>query len=104
MANVMITYRLRAGVARDAFEAWVRDYDYPSIRGVRRIAAFTNHRVERLLIGEGSPTVDYVEVFDVDDLDGFIAEDLPGPVIQTVMGEFMPWVEEPQFLVVSPVV
>ncbi|HRD29534.1 MAG TPA: hypothetical protein PLO65_14640, partial [Caulobacter sp.] len=96
MANVMITYRLRAGVDRAAFETWVRDYDYPNIRGVRRVTAFTNHRVERLLIGEGAPSVDYVEVFDLDDLDGFIAEDLTGPVIQTVMGAFMAWVEEPQ--------
>ncbi len=104
MANVMITYKLKAGMTREAFEAWVRDYDYPNIRGIRRVASFTNHRVERLLIGEGAPSVDYVEVFDIPDLDGFTAEDLGGPVIQAVMGEFMTWADNPQFLVVSPIV
>lgn len=104
MANVMITYKLRAGVNRADFEAWVRSYDYPNIRGLKRVASFTNHRVERLLIGEGAPSVDYVEVFDIPDLDGFTAEDLPGETLQTVMGAFMGWVEAPQFLVVSPVV
>lgn len=104
MANVMITYKLKAGVSREDFETWVRDYDYPGLRGLKRVASFTNHRVERLLIGEGAPSVDYVEVFDISDLDGFTAEDLPGETLQTVMGAFMGWVDNPQFLVVSPVV
>jgi hypothetical protein len=104
MASVMITYKLKAGVSREDFEAWVRGYDYPNMRGLKRVASFTNHRVERLLIGEGAPSVDYVEVFDIPDLDGFTAEDLPGETLQTVMGAFMTWVEAPQFLVVSPVV
>ncbi|MFZ4606829.1 MAG: hypothetical protein ACOYM5_11275 [Caulobacter sp.] len=104
MANVMITYKLKAGVSREDFETWVRGYDYPNMRGLKRVASFTNHRVERLLIGEGAPSVDYVEVFDIPDLDGFTAEDLPGETLQTVMGAFMDWVEAPQFLVVSPVV
>lgn len=103
MANVMITYKLKAGVSREAFEAWVRGYDYPAMRGLKRVAGFTNHRVERRLIGEGAPSVDYVEVFDIPDLDGFIAEDLPGETLQTVMGAFMAWVEAPEFLVVGPV-
>lgn len=104
MANVMITYKLKSGVTREAFEAWVRSYDYPNIRGISRVASFTNHRVERLLIGEGAPSVDYVEVFDIPDLDGFTAEDLGGAHLQAVMGEFMTRVDNPQFLVVSPVV
>ncbi|MFZ5670252.1 MAG: REDY-like protein HapK [Pseudomonadota bacterium] len=103
MANVMILYRLKAGVSKDAFDAWVRDYDYPKIRGIARIAAFTNHRVARLLIGEGAPSIDYVELFDIPDLAGFTAEDLAGPVIAEVMPEFMNWVEDPQFLVVDPI-
>lgn len=104
MSNVMITYKLKPGVTRDAFEAWVRTYDYPNIRGIKRVAAFTNHRVERLLIGEGAPSMDYVEVFDIPDLDGFTAEDLGSDHLQAVMGEFMARVDDPQFLVVSPIV
>ncbi|CAN1561668.1 REDY-like protein HapK [Caulobacteraceae bacterium] len=104
MANVMITYKLKAGVSREDFEAWVRSYDYPGIRAIKRVASFVNHRVERLLIGEGAPSVDYVEVFDIPDLDGFTAEDLGSPALQTIMGAFMAWVDDPQFLVVSAVV
>ena len=100
----MLFRSLKPGVTREAFEAWVRTYDYPNIRGIRRVAAFTNHRVERLLIGEGAPSADYVEVFDIPDLDGFVAEDLGGDHLQTVMGQFMAWADNPQFLVVSPVI
>ncbi len=74
------------------------------MRAITRVASFTNHRVERLLIGEGVPSVDYVEVFDIPDLDGFTAEDLGGETLQAVMGAFMGWVDNPQFLVVSPIV
>lgn len=104
MANVMILYRLKPGVSKDDFEAWVRAYDYPNIRGIARVARFANHRVERLLIGEGAPDVDYVEVFDIPDLDGFVAEDLAGPVIVEVMPRFMDWVEDPRFLVVGEII
>ena len=48
--------------------------------------------------------MDYVEVFDIPDLDGFTAEDLGSDHLQAVMGEFMARVDDPQFLVVSPIV
>jgi hypothetical protein len=104
MANVILTYKLKPGVAREEFETWVRDWDYPKIRGVKRIASMVNHRVERLLLGEGSPSVDYVEIFDIPDLDTFLAEDMAGPAIQEAMAEFMNRADNAEFLVVSPIV
>lgn len=103
MANVMLLYKLKPGVTRADFEAWVRTTDYPAMRGLKRVASFVNHRAERLLLGEGAPSVDYVEVFDIPDLDGFVAEDMPGGVVQQVMGQFMGFADTPEFLVVKPV-
>jgi len=103
MANLMLLYRLKPGVTRDQFETWVRGTDYPAMRGLKRVASFVNHRAERLLIGEGAPSVDYVEVFEIPDLDGFVGEDMPGAVVQQIMGEFMGFADAPEFLVVKPV-
>lgn len=103
MANVMLLYRLKPGVTREDFEAWVRTSDYPAMRGLRRVTSFVTHRAERLLLGEGTPSVDYVEVFDIADLDGFVSEDMPSGVVQTIMGAFMGFADAPEFLVVTPV-
>jgi hypothetical protein len=104
MAKIVLTYRLKPGVAPEAFEEWVRTTDYPTMRGLTRVASFTNNRVTGLLLGEGDPGMDYIEVFDVPDLDGFVAQDMPGGVIQGIMGEFMGKVDDPKFILAEEVV
>jgi len=104
MARVMIIYKLKAGIDREAFESWQKQFDYPSMRGLNRVQSFVNHKVTGRLIGEGAPSVDYIEIFDISDLDGFMQEDMGGSVVQAVMSQFMEYVENPEFLIVEPVV
>lgn len=104
MAKVILTYRLKPGVTQQSFEDWVRSTDYPTMRGLTRVASFANHRVRGLLIGEGDPGMDYIEIFDIPDLDGFTAEDMPGPVVQGIMGDFMGRVDDAKFIVLDEVV
>ncbi|MEI9851745.1 MAG: hypothetical protein WDN24_13870 [Sphingomonas sp.] len=104
MAKVILTYNLKPGETREAFEAWVRGTDYPAMRGLSRVAAFANHRVRGFLIGEGTPAMDYIEIFDIPDLDGFTSQDMPGAVVQAIMGDFMGKVDDPQFIVADEVV
>ncbi|MCR2832590.1 hypothetical protein [Parerythrobacter lacustris] len=99
MAAVIITYQLAVGVTREAFEEWVRTKDQPAMRSLRRVASFDTYRVTGLLLGEGEPSVRYVELFDIPDLDGFTGEDMPGDVVQGVMGSFMGLVKDPEFLI-----
>ena len=104
MAQIIILYKLKTGVTREAYETWTRTVDYPSMRGLQRVASFVNHRVTGKLMGEGEPSVQYVELFDVPDLQGFVGEDMGGPVVQKVMGEFMGFVDQPEFLTAEAVV
>jgi hypothetical protein len=104
MTQVILTYKLKPGVTREAYESWTRTVDYPAMRGLKRVSSFVNHRVTGLLIGEGEPYCDYVEVFDISDMAGFLAEDMGGPVVQKIMGEFMGFADNPQFLVAEAVV
>lgn len=104
MAKVILTYRLKPDVTQQSFEDWVRTTDYPTMRDLTRVASFANHRVRGLLIGEGDPGMDYVEIFDIPDLDGFTAEDMPGPVVQGIMGDFMDRVDDAKFIVLDEVV
>jgi hypothetical protein len=54
-------------------------------------------------MGDGKPSVTYIETFSIPDLDGFVAEDMPGATVQGVMGQFMGFADAPQFIVVSEV-
>jgi hypothetical protein len=104
MATLFLSYKLKAGVTPEQYEAWVRATDYPAMRGLRRVSSFITHRTTGLLIGDGQPAADYIEVFDIPDLAGFVAEDMPGGVVQAVMGEFMGLVENPEFAIADAVV
>ena len=90
MAKLFLLYTLKPGVGQDTYEAWTRATDYPAMRG--------------LLMGDGPVGIDYIEVFDIPDLDGFIAEDMGGAVVQSVMGQFMGHVENPRFIIADEVV
>lgn len=104
MAKIILTYRLKSGVTPEDFESWVRSTDYPAMRGLSRVSSFANHRVTGLLMGEGEPGMDYIEIFDVPDLDGFVTQDMPGGVVQAIMGEFMSKVDDPKFILADEVV
>ncbi len=101
--NLMILYTLKAGVTPADFEAWVKSTDYPTMRGLERVADFRTHRSERLLMGEGKPTVQYIETFSIPNLDAFVSKDMPGETVQGIMGQFMGFAEAPQFIVVSEI-
>lgn len=73
------------------------------MRGLDRVSDFRTYRTERLLMGDGAPSVQYVEAFAIPDLEGFVTEDMGGETVQSVMGSFMGFAEAPQFIVVSEV-
>lgn len=107
MAHVIISYRLAPGVTRDAFEDWVRTKDQPAMRSLTRVASFETYRVTGHLLGEGvgggNAEGRYVELFDITDLAGFTGEDMPGALVQGVMGEFIQFVADPEFLIAEQV-
>ncbi|MEW4449234.1 hypothetical protein [Qipengyuania sp. JC766] len=103
MAQLFIKYQLADGVTREQFEQWVKDADQPTMRGISRIESFETYRVTGRLIGEGEPSVSYVELFDIPDMDGFTSEDMAGETVQGIMGEFMQLVQDPEFLIAEKV-
>ena len=103
MAQIILTYRLKPGVTKDKFETWVRTVDQPTMRGLKRIKSFNTYRIEGPLFPDGTASPQYVEIFDVPDLDGFGKEDVPGATVQKIMGDFMGQVEGVEFLVANAV-
>lgn len=99
MAYLILRYSLKDGVTPDQFESWVRTVDQPAMRGLSRVTAFDTFRITGLLMGEGAPAQTYIEIFEISDLAGFTGEDLPGAVVQGIMGDFSAMVENPEFCI-----
>jgi len=103
MSKLILLYKLKADVTKSDFEKWVREIDYPAMRGLTRVESFNTYAAQSLLMGDGSPSVDYVEIFDIPDLAGFTAEDMPGDTVQSIMGQFMGFADAPQFIICEDV-
>jgi hypothetical protein len=102
MAQLILRYRLKTGVTPANFEQWVTTVDHPSMRGLARVSRFDTYRITGMLMG-GTPSCDYIEVFDITDMAGFTGEDLGGATVQGVMGAFMGFVDAPEFMIAEAV-
>ena len=73
------------------------------MRGLDRVKSFTTYRtVKNLLTGE-APSVDYIEIFDISDMDAFVGTDMPGATVQSIMGQFMGFAAAPEFIICEEV-
>ena len=104
MAQLILTYHLKPGVSHETYQDWVRTVDYPTMRGLTRVASYANYRVEKQAMGDAPLPFSYMELFDIPDMPGFLAEDMGSSAVQTVMGEFMSFVDNPNFLLSDAVV
>jgi hypothetical protein len=103
MKQIIILYNLKPDVTPEQFEDWVRTVDQPNMRGLTRVSRFRTFRTDALLMGSGKPSFQYVEVFDITDLDGFTGVDMASDTVQMVMGAFMGLTENPEFIIASEV-
>ena len=99
MAYLMLRYSLKDGVSREDFETWVKDTDQPTMRSLKSVKSFETWRATSLLMGEGAPSQDYFEIFEISDFDAFTGEDMAGDTVQTIMGQFMGFADNPEFVI-----
>jgi hypothetical protein len=70
MPVVFFLNRLRADVAPEQYEQWVRDVDYPTARSLTTIRSYVVNRIDATLDGDPAP-YDYIERVEVTDLDAY---------------------------------
>ena len=103
MKQIIILYNLKPNVTPEAFETWVASVDQPNMRGLKRVSQFRTFRTEALFMGKGKPSVHYIEIFDITDMDAFTSEDMPSDIVQMVLGAFMGLVENPEMIIASEI-
>ena len=104
MAHILILYKLKAGVTRKDFEQWLRTNSAPTLRRIRRLKDFSVYRVEKRVLDAGDASVDYAELFDIPDMEGFVREDIPGAALKKDMEEFRGFAETPEYLLATSLV
>ena len=104
MAHILILYKLKPGITRADFEHWLKTSSAPTLRGVKRLKDLTVYRVEKRVMDAGEASIDYVEMFDIPDIAGFVSEDIPSPALRKDMEEFHGFAQSPEYLLASPVI
>jgi hypothetical protein len=101
LAHILILYKLKDGVRREDFEHWLNTCSAPTLHGIKRLKDFTVYRTEKRVLGEGAPSVDYVELFDIADIAGFVSEDIAGSALRKDMEEFRGFAQSPEYLLAT---
>jgi hypothetical protein len=103
VAHIFVLYRLKPDVTRDDFEAWLKANNSMALRSIRRLETFTVFRVEKRVMTQEPSSVDYIDLFDIPDIAGFINEDLVGSVSRKNMEEFSGFADRPEYLLATAV-
>lgn len=97
MSRIIVLFNLRDGVSPEAYEAWARDTDIPTVRRLGSVKDFSVHRATGLL-GGGKPPYQYAEVIDVADMEALMA-DIAAPPMPENASAFARFAEDPVFIV-----
>jgi hypothetical protein len=101
--NLILLYNLKPGVAQADFEAWVRNQDQPTMRGLKSVSDFRTYRSTGLMMGDGKPSAQYIETFAINDMAAFGSTDMASAEVQKIVGSFMGFADAPQFILVDEV-
>jgi hypothetical protein len=103
MAHILVLYRLKAGVSREDFESWLKTNNSTALRSIKRLNEFTVFRVEKRVMAQEQASVDYIDLFEIPDMPGFLSEDLRGEVSLKNMEEFGGFADRPEYLLATAV-
>ena len=101
MARLIVLFNLKSGQDADAYERWAREVDLPTVRGFASVDSFEVSRSTGLLMGEGKPPFQYIEVLEVNDMDGF-AVDVSTDAMKAIAAQFQEMTDNPIFILADP--
>lgn len=89
---IFALFNLKAGVSVEAYEAWARESDLPTVNALPSIESFRVFRTTGVLGSDAPPPFSYIEVLDVRDMERFGA-DVATTAMQEVAAAFQGMVE-----------
>ncbi len=95
--RVFFLNKLLPNVDPAAYEDWIRQTDYPIARACPEILSYDVTRIAGTLDGEGDPSVSYLEVIEVTDIDEY-RKASEAPEFVALLAEWATYVELDQAL------
>jgi hypothetical protein len=95
--RIIVLFNLKPGADAAAYEDWARKNDLPGVRSLVSVSDFQVYRATGLLGSDGKPPYQYIEIIDVNDMEGF-GRDVASEAIQKMAAEFQGFADNPQFI------
>jgi hypothetical protein len=97
LTYLIALFNLKPGASADAYEAWARTTDIPTVRGLKSNAGFDVWKTLSVRGSEAAPPYQYVELITIADMDQFGA-DVSTETMKKVSGEFREFADSPIFI------
>lgn len=98
MPALVVLYNLKDEASKEAYEKWAQNTDVPTVKGLTSVDEFKVFRLEGLMGSEAAPPYQYVEVIEVNDMDG-LGKEIATETMQRVAAEFQEFADNPIFIV-----
>ena len=98
MTYLVGLFNLKVGASPDAYEAWARSTDIPTVRSLKSNAGFEVFKTLSVRGSDKTPPYQYVELISIADMDQFGA-DVSTDLMKKVAGEFREFADSPMFIV-----
>ncbi|MFV0643175.1 MAG: REDY-like protein HapK [Sphingomonadaceae bacterium] len=95
--RIICLFNLKDSVSAGEYEAWAHGFDIPGVNALPSVVSFTVHRATGLFGSDDKPPYDYIEVIDIHEMDGFVA-DVSNPEFQKVSAAFSQFTDNPTFI------
>ncbi|MEM6681784.1 MAG: REDY-like protein HapK [Pseudomonadota bacterium] len=102
MTQIFVLFNLKDGVTPEAYEAWAKATDLPTVRGLKSVASFNVYRASGLLGTDDPSPYAYIETIDVNDMEQFGA-DVSSQTMQKVAAEFQEVADNPCFILTGDI-
>jgi hypothetical protein len=97
MSYIVVLFNLKPDASADAYEAWARSTDIPTVRGLKSNAGFDVYKTLSVRGSDRTPPYQYVELIEIADMDQFGA-DVATDTMKKVAGEFRAFADAPMFI------
>ena len=97
MATLIVLFNLRDDASEAAYEEWARSVDVPTGGNLTSVDGFTVHRVQGLFGSPDPAPYRYVEVIEVNDLDGLV-DAVSSETMTQISAQFQTFADAPVFM------
>lgn len=98
MTALIVLFNLKPGVTEADYEAFARDLDVPTVKGLRSVSEFRVFRLDGVMGTENAAPYRYVEVIDFESMEALGADMAATAAMSGIQAKFAELAENPVFM------